>query len=998
MITALSQKGWIYPSCAVLFCIAVAGVVLLFFKEYFYIGLALICSGLLAFVFTLILISLSVNKFVDYINEDAKKMTNQIDEFANRNLAYINNVSVIDSMSDLQNHVNECIKSFTRYSISLNPESYTYDATRYIKNKKTISEKDFKRLIPIEIERNNSFRFAVLYIDVVVGEATETTMNILKKNIYDVFGDCLIGLLGQYTYGVLLYNIGSVSILDLGCNELIKSFHEVVIHKEDDQTFVNYCKIGASIYPNSNVSNLINDAKKACKESNEKAVVYFPTNFTISSRQIRTELEKARLYSLMTMNFEKDLASARSVSEREEVATKNISIFAETLGFESCGVIAYDNSSKTYKCDKVIRLKEGVPSFDSLQFLDSKLMEQIYELTSKDIAFFNKDCNDIPLDLKNMFKSLNIASFFIFKLSYLNIKSGLLFFLSSQPRVAIPNEEISSMFLFSFIFRSTYFTNLKLREIAFKSSLTDSLAERNKQYLYSIDKNTHAITYMSNNLKAAFPNVKEGDICYKKLRMNHDHPCSHCPLVSGIDKRVINNISNDLVNISVLNYTGRTNDEVSLIIERDDQGVSASSTLLDPVLHIQNKEALDNNFVKTLRAGNSGIVVGLMICDYEELKNNTEIENVNALLSLFLKRLDSYGMTKNLYYYGDGKFMFILDHYNMVKTYDFIELCESISSKAISYNNKNYNIIFNYCISSFPSVISSISSLESTIESGFKKITPLGKNILQIVGQKEFRSANREKYVYSLFENATKTGKLGMAIQPIFDKNKNIVSGECLARLTDELRGPIAPNEFVPLAIKNHAMFASEMAMLKSVGEMFNVNSNLFRVIGLKSIHINLSLNSIMNPDLITTVKELIRIYRFDKGFIGFELRADTVIDNLARVNELYEALSKLGVKFYIDNVYSAMQLSKLKDCLIKSIKIDRTTVNLLMNESNQFGEFARIVDYCAKHNISIIAEGIEDSDQFEEVKSFDVQQVQGYYFAKPMDEKKFIEYINYSN
>ncbi len=930
----------------------------------------------------------------------------QIKDFYDRKITFNGHITEVKCLDELSTDLNECFKSYARYNISLNPEAYTYDASRYIKLKRIIAKDDFFRLLPIEVERNDSYRFACLYIKVCGGNNTLDTMEILHQRINDVFGDVLIGKFDDTSLLVLIYNVDSIPLLTLSINELLRSFHELVVHKDDDVSYVNYCRVGVSIYPSSSIQNMISDSLLAFKNlSNDQDVNYYiPDDMTLNNRFLRTDTNKSKTYGELLFSFEDQLANSKTYQDRVITVKNFLKTFANMYGFSCAGIVLYDKDNKIYKPGIEYKYNENVDGFNDLSARPNEELDEIYNLTLEDHSFYGTSSKDVPFRLKPLFKRMNIVSFFFFKAMFLSNKVGLLYFYSEKEKPAITFSEFSMIFTFAFFFRASFFSIIDNQERYFLASSMNSILERENKYLYCVDKNTYRLSYLSNNLMSAFPKAHIGDLCYKVLRSAHDKPCSHCPLLFGADVRVIESLGIDPYKVSVLSYLGINENESTIIIESsgDLEAISNSGSLMDPLFRIPNSDGFQNSFSKALKAGSPGYLVFFRLLHLNEILITTKKESLIGVLSILLKRLSKTGKNQYLYEYDleDYTFAFVLKGFNMVKTIDFIEDAAASLCQGVVFDGKEIKLNFNFITIPYPTGIASTYELGKIITDSYKKLNGNGDNLLQVVGESTFRSSIRENYILDLFKEANKTGTIGYNVQPIMNKGGQVEGAETFVRLSDKLRGPIAPMEFVPIAANNHLMFDCEMSLFNTIGDLYtNHSQDIFKASGLKYIDINISSDSILNPKFLDTCKLIVKRYQFEKGFIRFEIRLDVLVKNLNLddVKALKEELNKIGIELVIDNVNSEAILESIAKCGINKVKIDRSiTKDVLSADYNDVTEYARISSYCFRNGFEVVAEGIESKEVLDACRAYETTSFQGYYFAKPMEGQRFIEFLNY--
>jgi EAL domain-containing protein (putative c-di-GMP-specific phosphodiesterase class I) len=111
------------------------------------------------------------------------------------------------------------------------------------------------------------------------------------------------------------------------------------------------------------------------------------------------------------------------------------------------------------------------------------------------------------------------------------------------------------------------------------------------------------------------------------------------------------------------------------------------------------------------------------------------------------------------------------------------------------------------------------------------------------------------------------------------------------------------------------------------------------------------------------------------------------------------QRLKQLGVKLSIDDFgtgYSS--LSYLKRFAVDKLKIDQSFIRDLANDPDDAAIIRAIIQMARNLNLKTIAEGVEDASTLEQLRLFQCDEAQGYYFARPMTAQAFAEFIHARN
>jgi diguanylate cyclase (GGDEF)-like protein len=213
--------------------------------------------------------------------------------------------------------------------------------------------------------------------------------------------------------------------------------------------------------------------------------------------------------------------------------------------------------------------------------------------------------------------------------------------------------------------------------------------------------------------------------------------------------------------------------------------------------------------------------------------------------------------------------------------------------------------------------------------------------------------------------------------QPIFDNiSGKIVSYECLIRLIDEDNKVVTPHLFLTVAKKSRLYSTLTKIMIKKSCRYFEyINSDF---------SINLSVDDILNKDIVDYIKQEIKKYNVaDK--IVFEILESEGIENYEEISLFINEMKKLGCRIAIDDFGSGYSnFEHLLKLNIDYIKIDGSLIkNLNKNASAQI-TVEIIVDFAKKLNIITVAEFVHSKEVLEKVKELHVGRTQGFFLAEP--------------
>ncbi len=345
---------------------------------------------------------------------------------------------------------------------------------------------------------------------------------------------------------------------------------------------------------------------------------------------------------------------------------------------------------------------------------------------------------------------------------------------------------------------------------------------------------------------------------------------------------------------------------------------------------------------------------------------------------------------------GGDEFIILLPYVNNK------EDIEKVSKKIIDNISKEYNIknhIFSVTcslgIATFPDDSLEAEELIKYADVAMYQSKKTGKNRYNFFDISIKKSMeNYHEIVKDLKKALKKEDEIRLYFQPkISLTNKEIVSAEVLSRWMHPKRGLMYPNEYIHIAENSNLIIEYDNYIIKkSFLQIKEWENSEFSDL---SLSVNISARQFKSKEFLSTITELLKIYKIDPEKIEFEITETLAMDNIENSIEILEKIKKLGFKISIDDFGSGYSsLNYLKRLPYDTIKIDREFIKDLHIDNDDVIITKMIVQLAKTLNKKAIAEGVEKDEHIEILKSIGCDFVQGYYFAKPMDKNDFLNYL----
>ena len=254
-------------------------------------------------------------------------------------------------------------------------------------------------------------------------------------------------------------------------------------------------------------------------------------------------------------------------------------------------------------------------------------------------------------------------------------------------------------------------------------------------------------------------------------------------------------------------------------------------------------------------------------------------------------------------------------------------------------------------------------------------------------------AAVEEKKMEDDFDEAIDKKQFEIWYQPKYNPEDNSLTGaEALVRWRKEDGTIVPPGKFIPIFEKN--------GMIRRLDEYVFDNVCRFQKEILENsgftipISVNLSRASLYYETIVEDYKKIVSSYDISIECVPIEITESAAIDN-KDIELLARKFSENGFRLYIDDFGSGYSsLSTLNEIKFDVIKLDKSLIDYI-------GEFGgdrllkHTIAYIKEIGLKVTAEGVENVKQVEFLKEARCDNIQGYYYSKPVEESIFIKKLN---
>ena len=340
---------------------------------------------------------------------------------------------------------------------------------------------------------------------------------------------------------------------------------------------------------------------------------------------------------------------------------------------------------------------------------------------------------------------------------------------------------------------------------------------------------------------------------------------------------------------------------------------------------------------------------------------------------------------------GGDEFTIILE--DICKKVDIAKICDQIIyeiSKEITLMTKKAYVSCSIGIARFMIDTDTASGLMQYADLAMYYAKEHGKNGHIFYDEDLKIEKSRTHIIETHLRSAIKEGELTLMYQPKMDlKKEEVTSMEALLRWNSVKLGYISPAEFIPVAEKSSLIIDLENWVVEEVCRQLKVWDDLFEVP--MRVAINISQMHFKQKNFLDEFNTILQKYRTNPHTLEIELTESVFLGHKEETIEKLSYLRALGVEISIDDFgtgYSS--LSYLKQLPIDTVKIDKSFIDGLPDDSDDVAITKTILDLAKRFSLKTIAEGVETDKQVQLLKEMGCDSIQGYFFYKPMEAEAF--------
>ncbi|SHH82435.1 bifunctional diguanylate cyclase/phosphodiesterase [Clostridium grantii] len=318
------------------------------------------------------------------------------------------------------------------------------------------------------------------------------------------------------------------------------------------------------------------------------------------------------------------------------------------------------------------------------------------------------------------------------------------------------------------------------------------------------------------------------------------------------------------------------------------------------------------------------------------------------------------------------------------------------------FENKEYFITASIGISTYPLDGQDFESLMKNADMAMYRAKENGRNNYQFYTNTLNIVAHERLDMERSLRKAIDKNEFVLFYQPKVDIKTGKISGsEALIRWIHPKEGIIAPFKFIPLAEETGLIVPIGEWVLKTALEQNKkwINAGYADL----TVAVNISVKQFQQNNFIDIIEDILKETEYNPELLELEITESILMQDTNRNIEILNKLKKMGIKISLDDFGTGYtSLSYIRKFAANILKIDKIFIDEITNNETDTAITIAIMNMANSLNLKVVAEGVETKEQLNFLRNQNCNEIQGYYFSRPVPsiefEKMLIEGKNISS
>ncbi|KAA0546097.1 EAL domain-containing protein [Bacillus sp. BGMRC 2118] len=348
---------------------------------------------------------------------------------------------------------------------------------------------------------------------------------------------------------------------------------------------------------------------------------------------------------------------------------------------------------------------------------------------------------------------------------------------------------------------------------------------------------------------------------------------------------------------------------------------------------------------------------------------------------------------------GGDEFIILLENHNEQETMEIAELIVETVKQTYKMGDHELYVSASCGISMYPEHSRDIETLIMYADLAMYEAKDQGGNKAVLYKEKMSDQNKERAQIESKLRKAIEDHKLEVYYQPKINAKTNEVNGvEALVRWNDEELGFVSPGIFIPIAEDTGLIQPLwEQIMEKSCKQVATWNKDRDMKL---SLSVNFSAKQFQDtPNIVEKVTTILNCCDLPPELFEVEITESILMYNTNETIQTLVSLQSTGMKIAIDDFgtgYSSM--SYLTSLPVNTLKIDQSFIQAITEEYQNSEIASAIINLVKSLQLEVIAEGVEKEHQKQYLLDNNCENMQGFYFSRPIPADVFENHYFPSN
>lgn len=425
----------------------------------------------------------------------------------------------------------------------------------------------------------------------------------------------------------------------------------------------------------------------------------------------------------------------------------------------------------------------------------------------------------------------------------------------------------------------------------------------------------------------------------------------------------------------------------------------------DPLTSLPNRRMLSDNLTKCIerikRTKKTGALLFLDLDDFKRINDSLGHGAGDVVLVELAKRLSAViRASDTLARVGGDEFIILLEYIGEDNQQASVE-SEIVAKKVQAVFNEKFSVgelDFQVSCSIGICLINEENALTDNIlkfaDTAMYRSKAKGGNSCSFYDPKLQTLLEKQAELETDIVRAIINNEFCAYFQPQISMQGKLVGAEALIRWLHPVKGLISPNQFIPIAEQYGLIQKLQTIVLRDICGLLNQLGAKNMIDKEFCVSINISQRQFNSTELKNELCKTINEFNINPAQIKLEITETMLSGDINSTIKQMTELQEQGFVFSIDDFGTGYScLAHLNAFPVQEIKIDKSFIDKILDKGKGFNIVNTIISLGKSLDITVVAEGVEQKEQFELLTMLNADCMQGYLVAKPMNATDYLSW-----